>query len=67
MEIFNSIKEARQLAAKWKEDYNEYRPHSALDYMTPNRFAASREAVVSASLRSAPTTTSRQETWNQAA
>ena len=67
MEIFNSIKEARQLAAKWKEDYNEYRPHSALDYMTPSRFAASREAVASASLRSAPPTPSRQETWNQAA
>lgn len=67
MEIFHSIKEARILAAKWKEDYNENRPHSSLDYMTPSRFAASREAVVSASLRSAPPTPSRQKTWNQAA
>jgi putative transposase len=67
MEIFNSIKEAQILAAKWKEDYNENRPHSALDYMTPSRFAASREAVDSASLRSASPTPSRQKTWNQAA
>ena len=48
MEIFTSIKEAQLLATKWKEDYNENRPHSALNYMTPNSFAASREAVVSA-------------------
>ena len=67
MEIFTSIKEAQLLATKWKEDYNENRPHSALNYMTPNSFAASREAVVSASLRSAPPTTSRQETRNQVA
>ena len=54
VEIFNSIKEARILAAKWKEDYNENRPHSALNYMTPTRFAESLGAADSASLRSAP-------------
>lgn len=69
MEIFNSIKEARKLAEKWRTAYNEKRPHSALNYMTPARFAASRGAVDSASLRSAPTTPPRQENQigNQAA
>ena len=62
MEIFNSIKEARMLAEKWRNAYNEERPHSALNYMTPARFAASRGAADSASLRSAPTTPPRQET-----
>ena len=62
MEIFNSIKEARMLAERWRDAYNEERPHSALSYMTPARFAASRGGVASASLRSAPATPPRQET-----
>lgn len=54
MEIFNSIKEAQLLAEKWRMAYNETRPHSALNYMTPARFAACGGGADSASLRSAP-------------
>jgi len=29
-------------ALAWRMDYNEYRPHSSLDYKTPDSFARSR-------------------------
>ena len=61
VEIFHRIKEAQILAEKWRIAYNETRPHSSLNYMTPARFAASREAACSASLRSAPPSPSRQD------
>jgi putative transposase len=31
---------ARTWIAAWRRDYNENRPHSALDYLTPAEFAA---------------------------
>jgi len=37
---FTSLAEARVLVAAWRRDYNECRPHSALDYQTPAEFAA---------------------------
>lgn len=37
---FTSLAEARILIAAWRRDYNENRPHSALDYQTPAEFAA---------------------------
>src|SRR5512135_513099 len=37
---FTSLAEARVLVAAWRRDYNERRPHSALDYQTPAEFAA---------------------------
>ncbi len=37
---FSSLAEARVLVAAWRRDYNESRPHSALDYQTPAEFAA---------------------------
>ena len=61
MEIFNNIKEAQLLASKWRDAYNRERPHSALNYMTPARFAESLGAVDSASLRSATATPPIQE------
>jgi transposase InsO family protein len=61
MEVFYSIKEARTLAEKWRIAYNETRPHSALNYLTPVQFAASRGAADSASLRSAPPPAPRPE------
>jgi len=61
VELFHTIKEARMLAQKWRMAYNQTRPHSALNYMTPARFAASRGAADFASLRSAPSTPPRQE------
>jgi putative transposase len=37
---FRSLAEARALIAAWRQDYNQYRPHSALEYRTPAEFAA---------------------------
>ena len=34
-EIFTSLKEAQILTERWRREYNEFRPHSALNYQTP--------------------------------
>jgi len=36
---FGSIGEARQLIETWRQEYNESRPHRALDQRTPREFA----------------------------
>jgi putative transposase len=43
LEEFESVPQARALAALWKEDYNTERPHSSLGYLTPTEFSATRE------------------------
>lgn len=50
-EEFANVLEARVLAAEWKIDYNEVRPHSSLGYRTPAEFAASCPRPDSATLR----------------
>ena len=40
-ELFLSLAEARYIVDRWRMDYNHYRPHSRLDWMTPAAFAAS--------------------------
>jgi hypothetical protein len=46
IELFSSLAEAKVMVADWREDYNERRPHSALQMMAPAKFAkAWREAV----------------------
>ena len=40
LELFTSLAEARTVLADFGEDYNERRPHSSLDYMTPAECAA---------------------------
>jgi putative transposase len=37
---FLSLAQARTTIESWRCDYNGERPHSALDYRTPNEFAA---------------------------
>jgi len=37
-----SLEDARDKIETWRMDYNEYRPHSSLDYKTPDAFARSR-------------------------
>lgn len=38
-EIFLHIDELRYVAERWRMDYNHYRPHSSLGYMTPAEYA----------------------------
>lgn len=37
---FTSLDQARNIIADWRKDYNENRPHSALNYKTPSEFAS---------------------------
>jgi len=37
---FSDLADAREKIARWKQDYNEERPHSSLQYRTPVEFAA---------------------------
>jgi len=37
---FSNIVHARKVINDWRQDYNECRPHSALNYQTPSEFAA---------------------------
>jgi hypothetical protein len=37
---FMNLKEARQLIAAWREEYNHSRPHASLDDRTPSEFAS---------------------------
>jgi len=34
-----SIEDAQSKLEAWRRDYNQYRPHSSLDNMTPAEFA----------------------------
>ena len=36
--LFSSLADARSEITKWKEDYNQNRPHSSLGNLTPNEF-----------------------------
>ncbi len=45
-EAFASLLEAQVLAAGWRRDYNEARPHSALAYLAPAVFAARGRAPI---------------------
>jgi putative transposase len=37
---FLDLNEARSIIEDWRDDYNQRRPHSSLDYQTPDEFAA---------------------------
>ena len=43
---FMSLREAKELAERWREDYNERRPHSSLGGMSPNEFKKSYEEKI---------------------
>ena len=38
-EVFGNLLEAKVLVEEWRRQYNEKRPHSALEYKTPRAFA----------------------------
>ena len=41
---FTTLADARTKIEAWREDYNEQRPHSSLNYQTPREFAATAES-----------------------
>jgi len=42
---FASLSHMRSVIDAWREDYNEYRPHSALGYLPPAKYAATLKAA----------------------
>jgi len=38
-EVFRNGREAQVIVENWRQEYNNYRPHSSLDYLTPSEFA----------------------------
>jgi len=36
---FRNLAHAKKVIAAWRRDYNEQRPHSSLNYLTPAEFA----------------------------
>lgn len=45
---FTTLAHARAVIAAWRQDYNEQRPHSALNYLSPSEFAAKHRATADA-------------------
>lgn len=43
--LFFTLRETRKIIEAWREEYNQYRPHSALGYMTPSAFAAQQSQI----------------------
>ena len=46
--LFTSLRHARAVLDAWRQDYNEARPHSSLEYLAPAVFAARWRAPVGA-------------------
>ncbi|MFO7947517.1 MAG: transposase, partial [Armatimonadota bacterium] len=38
-ELFADLRDAQTVIEAWREEYNTHRPHSSLDYLTPEEFA----------------------------
>lgn len=45
MEVFDTLKEAQVVIEAWRDEYNTFRPHSALNYQTPDAFAQATKAL----------------------
>ena len=39
LEVFDNVSAAKRLTSSYRTNYNDHRPHSALDYQTPTEFA----------------------------
>jgi len=37
---FKDLNQAREIISEWRQDYNERRPHSTLNYLTTLKFSA---------------------------
>lgn len=42
--LFSTLQEARGIIEEWRQNYNQYRPHSALNWLTPDEFAAAKNS-----------------------
>ncbi len=40
---FESLHQARSRIERWRNDYNQHRPHSALGHMTPREYVKSHQ------------------------
>ena len=40
-----TLEETRQIIEAWRDEYNHFRPHSSLDYMTPSAFASQHSQI----------------------
>ena len=43
--IFYTLEEAKKVVEEWREDYNNWRPHSSLGDETPSEYAKRSEAT----------------------
>jgi len=43
---FTSLRDARRKIETWRQDYNQQRPHSSLDYLPPAEFARTRAEML---------------------
>ena len=44
--LFSNLREAQKITAKWRNAYNNERPHSSLNWATPNEFAKSCSGLI---------------------
>jgi putative transposase len=47
LHLFNSLQEVREIAWEWMDDYNQQRPHEALNNMTPTAYREKVTAEIS--------------------
>ena len=45
MHIFQSVAHAQEIVEQYRIEYNQSRPHSSINYMTPNEFAEKRRRI----------------------
>jgi hypothetical protein len=45
--LFGNVQEAQNICEQWRQEYNQYRPHSSLNYLTPDEFVRQHEALPS--------------------
>src|SRR5205823_5306375 len=53
VETFLDLSDVKEKLARWREDYNQVRPHSSLDDRSPEEFARKWKELSAASLRTA--------------